>query len=187
MAICKTCGRTYSKFTTPVSAHGVCRDCFFKELAEGEDVAPADGQLAQAGGKEAQMWPSSPWSIYRRCFAAVLHRSGVCVCVRHEQYLQSQRLVGISISGSPVLADRDMWSHLGFSRSVYFPRDARTSPRVFARFGRIFEPCLGGFLSHQAMTHRPNQSLQLTADRSVTTLKFYERVLNDCKARSRQR
>ena len=28
MAICKSCGKNYSKWTTPVSARGVCRDCF---------------------------------------------------------------------------------------------------------------------------------------------------------------
>jgi|GEM_PF-2870302 len=33
----------------------------------------------------------------------------------------------------------------------------------------------------------PNQTLQLTADRRVITLKFYERVFDDSKARFRQR
>lgn len=42
MAICKTCGRKYSKFTTPVSARGVCRECFFDELAQDDDVAPIE-------------------------------------------------------------------------------------------------------------------------------------------------
>jgi hypothetical protein len=34
---------------------------------------------------------------------------------------------------------------------------------------------------------RPNQTLQLTADRPVTTLEFYERVLDVSKPRSHQR
>lgn len=42
MAICKTCGRKYSKFTTPVSARGVCRECFFGQLAQDGDVAPVE-------------------------------------------------------------------------------------------------------------------------------------------------
>jgi hypothetical protein len=42
MAICKSCGRKYSKFTTPVSARGVCRDCFFADLAAGEGNTPAE-------------------------------------------------------------------------------------------------------------------------------------------------
>ena len=32
MAICRTCGNKYSKWTTPVSAKGTCRDCFEAEL-----------------------------------------------------------------------------------------------------------------------------------------------------------
>lgn len=42
MAICNTCGRKYSKFTTPVSAHGVCRECFFVELGQDDHVAPVE-------------------------------------------------------------------------------------------------------------------------------------------------
>src|SRR2546423_13578274 len=42
MAICKRCGRKYSKFTTPVSARGVCRDCFSADFAAGEDNTLAE-------------------------------------------------------------------------------------------------------------------------------------------------
>ena len=38
MAICKTCGRKYSKWTTPVSARGVCRECFEPKLSGQADV-----------------------------------------------------------------------------------------------------------------------------------------------------
>ena len=38
MAICKTCGKKYSKWTTPVSARGVCRDCFETELDNEREV-----------------------------------------------------------------------------------------------------------------------------------------------------
>ena len=34
MAICKTCGTKYSKWTTPVSAKGVCATCFEAELSK---------------------------------------------------------------------------------------------------------------------------------------------------------
>ena len=38
MAICKTCGKKYSKWTTPVSARGVCTDCFEVELNREREV-----------------------------------------------------------------------------------------------------------------------------------------------------
>jgi len=42
VAICKTCGKKYSKWTTPVSARGVCSECFEAELSgEPRDVSPA--------------------------------------------------------------------------------------------------------------------------------------------------
>ena len=43
MAICKTCGTKYNKWATPVSAAGVCSDCFESELNnEREAVAEED-------------------------------------------------------------------------------------------------------------------------------------------------
>ena len=42
MAICKTCGKKYSKWTTPVSARGVCGDCFEVELSSEPEVAPPE-------------------------------------------------------------------------------------------------------------------------------------------------
>src|SRR3954468_14556592 len=33
MSVCKTCGKKYSKWTTPVSARGICRECFESKLA----------------------------------------------------------------------------------------------------------------------------------------------------------
>ena len=48
MAICKICGQKYGRWTNPVSAHGVCGDCFEVELSnereaeqQKEDVPPA--------------------------------------------------------------------------------------------------------------------------------------------------
>lgn len=38
MAICRTCGNKYSKWTTPVSAKGICRDCFEAELKTEPEV-----------------------------------------------------------------------------------------------------------------------------------------------------
>ena len=42
MAICKTCGKQYSRWTTPVSARGVCCDCFESELNKERDVEPQE-------------------------------------------------------------------------------------------------------------------------------------------------
>ena len=38
MAICKTCGATYSKWVTAVSAHGICGDCFEAELSKDREA-----------------------------------------------------------------------------------------------------------------------------------------------------
>ena len=38
MAICKTCGKKYSKWATPVSARGVCGECFVAELSHEAEV-----------------------------------------------------------------------------------------------------------------------------------------------------
>lgn len=38
MAICKTCGAKYSKWTTPVSAHGICGRCFEAELSNDREA-----------------------------------------------------------------------------------------------------------------------------------------------------
>ena len=47
MAVCKTCGKKYSKWTTPVSARGVCRECFETELSSEREVAsPGDASAA---------------------------------------------------------------------------------------------------------------------------------------------
>jgi hypothetical protein len=40
VAICNTCGKKYSKWTTPVSARGVCRDCFEAGLNNERQVDP---------------------------------------------------------------------------------------------------------------------------------------------------
>jgi hypothetical protein len=42
MAICKTCGKKYSKWITPVSARGVCGECFEVELSSEREVAPPE-------------------------------------------------------------------------------------------------------------------------------------------------
>jgi hypothetical protein len=42
VAICKTCGKKYSRWTTPVSASGVCTDCFEAELGVQRDLHPQE-------------------------------------------------------------------------------------------------------------------------------------------------
>src|SRR5436309_3072400 len=45
MAICKTCGRKYSRWITPVNAKEVCTDCFLSEL-ENESQTDANEHLS---------------------------------------------------------------------------------------------------------------------------------------------
>jgi len=40
MAICKSCGQSYSRWFTPVSARGVCRGCFQPQLVDEPDIEP---------------------------------------------------------------------------------------------------------------------------------------------------
>jgi len=46
VAICKTSGTKYSKWTTPVSAGGKCSDCFEAELSEQRDADPQENVSA---------------------------------------------------------------------------------------------------------------------------------------------
>jgi hypothetical protein len=48
MAICKTCGAKYSKWTTPVSAGGLCDDCFTTVLNSEREVKPEEQQSSAA-------------------------------------------------------------------------------------------------------------------------------------------
>jgi hypothetical protein len=48
MAICKSCGKKYSKWTTPVSARGVCGDCFESVLNDEPEVPPR-GDVSSSG------------------------------------------------------------------------------------------------------------------------------------------
>jgi hypothetical protein len=59
MAICKSCGKKYSKWTTPVSARGVCRDCFESELAkESEAKAKEHPSISDKAAVEQFVEPS---------------------------------------------------------------------------------------------------------------------------------
>ena len=42
MAICKGCGKKYSVWTTPVSARGVCLECFESELENEPEAQPQE-------------------------------------------------------------------------------------------------------------------------------------------------
>ena len=55
MAICNNCGRKYNRFLTPVSAKGVCSECFFAQLeAEASAVDPHPTE-ERASGRESQV------------------------------------------------------------------------------------------------------------------------------------
>jgi len=47
VAICKTCGAKYSKWTTPVSARGMCADCFGADLSKECDADPQENASAE--------------------------------------------------------------------------------------------------------------------------------------------
>jgi hypothetical protein len=53
MAICKICGKKYSKWTTPVSAREVCGDCFGSEPNNRPEVIPREG-VSSSGIPPAQ-------------------------------------------------------------------------------------------------------------------------------------
>src|SRR6266567_2154298 len=59
MAICKTCGKKYSRWTTPVSARGVCRECFESELENEREAEPQQdaSSLRNLSGEKADESP----------------------------------------------------------------------------------------------------------------------------------
>ena len=77
MSVCKTCGKKYSKWITPVSARGVCGDCFEAELSQERkaqlpiDVAravvtaapPSEGS-ADGLGEKARPEPLVPFNVF---------------------------------------------------------------------------------------------------------------------------
>ena len=64
MAICSTCGKKYSKWTTPVSAKGVCPDCFESELErEHQTEAKQQGSAPDNMVGERVHEPSTPPSV----------------------------------------------------------------------------------------------------------------------------
>jgi hypothetical protein len=86
VAICKTCGKKYSKWTTPVSARGVCRECFEVELcgvrqvAPPEDVSPAP--IAQETVPEQRMVPIRLTSFFPRSRSKVVFALVMgCYCI----------------------------------------------------------------------------------------------------------
>ena len=52
MAICKTCGKKYCKWTTPVSARGVCRECFESELEKEAEAKPKEYASAENAARK---------------------------------------------------------------------------------------------------------------------------------------
>lgn len=57
MAICKICGREYSRWTTPISAKGVCKKCF---VPESRDEPEAQDEDVQSPPKEWPLPPENP-------------------------------------------------------------------------------------------------------------------------------
>jgi len=47
VAICKTCDKKYSKWTTPVSARGICSECFKVELGNAPELTDDEGVIVR--------------------------------------------------------------------------------------------------------------------------------------------
>src|ERR1700675_152630 len=85
MSVCKTCGKKYSKWITPVSARGVCGDCFEAEMSQERkaepqiDVAPAlvtaappsEGN-ADTLGEKARPQPLVPLNVFLETLGVTL-------------------------------------------------------------------------------------------------------------------
>lgn len=85
MSVCKTCGKKYSKWITPVSARGVCGECFEAELSQERkaepqiDVPPAlvtaappsEGN-ADSLGEKARPQPLVPLNVFLETLGVTL-------------------------------------------------------------------------------------------------------------------
>ena len=75
MAICKTCGKKYSKWTTPVGAGCTCRECFESglrtesEVKQGEYPSSSENQSGEKPN-ESQKW--TPPIAFVGCAAIVV-------------------------------------------------------------------------------------------------------------------
>jgi hypothetical protein len=82
MAICKTCGKKYSKWATPVSARGVCCDCFEVELRNEREVEPQQQLSSRATAsaevqqRAAQDTAARVWDFFELWFGFVICRVG---------------------------------------------------------------------------------------------------------------
>jgi hypothetical protein len=93
MAICKTCGNKYSKWTTPLSAKGVCRDCFESEFSNEPEADPAD--LVSSSGNPPAAKPNVrirltsfiPRSRSKVVFALVMS----CYCITLSYFISTWR------------------------------------------------------------------------------------------------
>jgi hypothetical protein len=79
VAICNTCGKKYSKWTTPVSAKGVCEACFQVELSNQDESSPQEeftsfdqAPLAQTRGGPIRFRSFLPRSRSPIVFALVM-------------------------------------------------------------------------------------------------------------------
>jgi hypothetical protein len=83
MAICKSCGAKYSKWTTPVSANGLCADCFESVLSNEREFKPEEpislSEIAPAEKRNIRIRLTSflPRSRSKAVFALAM----ACYCV----------------------------------------------------------------------------------------------------------
>ena len=81
MAICRRCGEQYSRWTTPVSARGVCGECLEAELNGIELPRPQGAAAARAN--LASSGPRMRWSSFvpRSRSKAVFALAMACYCI----------------------------------------------------------------------------------------------------------
>jgi hypothetical protein len=83
MAICKSCGAKYSKWATPVSANGLCADCFESVLSNEREFKPEEpislSEIAPAEKRNIRIRLTSflPRSRSKAVFALAM----ACYCV----------------------------------------------------------------------------------------------------------
>ena len=79
MSICKTCGTKYSKWTAPVSAGGLCPQCFESVLSEEREVKPEEpvalSAIPRTEKRNIRIQPSTCYCVTLAYFIAAWARA----------------------------------------------------------------------------------------------------------------
>lgn len=72
MAVCKTCGKKYSKWNTPVSARGVCPECFEEVLESERETQAREHASAPENASGEEVGESAKPSVFPLAFAVIV-------------------------------------------------------------------------------------------------------------------